>query len=154
MNLNDVLICKKLFPENIYIALNTPTAPLQKGKTPSKECPVYDTKQSDGEVPVKLKLWGMPSFPSLPLLPDPLWPGVVAPDWDLSMGLIELNCILMLNWIVWIRTVWPNLIAWNRNVFDNYTVNLHLNCILMVKWIVWNGTVFDTETVLMLNWIV
>ena len=40
----------------------------------------YDTKQSDGEVPAVLELWGMRSTPSLPLLPGPLWPGVVAPD--------------------------------------------------------------------------
>ena len=33
------------------------------------------------------------------------WPSVVAPDRALSMGQIELNCILMLNWIVWNRTV-------------------------------------------------
>ena len=37
------------------------------------ECPGYDTKQSDGEVPVRLELWGMQSTPSLPLLPGPLW---------------------------------------------------------------------------------
>ena len=36
---------------------NTPSAPLQRGKTPPRnECPRYDTKQSDGEVPV------MPEF--------------------------------------------------------------------------------------------
>ena len=58
------------------------------------------------------------------------------------MGQIELNfiawnrtvwhwnCILMLNWIVWI-----NWIVWNRNVFDNQTV-------LMQNWIVWNRTVY------------
>ena len=40
----------------------------------------YDTKQSDGEVRAMLELWGMQSTPSLPSLPGPLWPGVVAPD--------------------------------------------------------------------------
>ena len=40
----------------------------------------YDTKQSDGEVPVMLELWGMQSTSSLPLLPGPFWPGVIAPD--------------------------------------------------------------------------
>ena len=45
-----------------------------------------DTKQSDGEVPAVLELWGMRSTPSLPLLPGPLWHGVVAPDRALSMG--------------------------------------------------------------------
>ena len=40
----------------------------------------YDTKQSDGEVPAILELWGMRSTLSLPSLPGPLWPGVVAPD--------------------------------------------------------------------------
>ena len=50
------------------------------------ECPGYDTKQSDSEVPVMLELWGMRSTPSLPILPGPLWPGMVAPDRALSMG--------------------------------------------------------------------
>ena len=45
----------------------------------------YDIKQSDGEVPAVLELWGMRSTPSLPLLPGPLWPGLVAPDRALSM---------------------------------------------------------------------
>ena len=44
-----------------------------------------------------LELWGMRSTPSLPSLPGPLWLGVVAPDRVLSMGQIELNCVLMLN---------------------------------------------------------
>ena len=42
------------------------------GKTLPNECPGYDTKQSDGEVPVMLELWGMRSTPSLPLLQSPL----------------------------------------------------------------------------------
>ncbi len=54
--------------------------------TDCNECPGYDTKQSDGEVPAVLGLWGMQSTPLLPLLPGPLWPGVVAPDRALSMG--------------------------------------------------------------------
>ena len=37
-----------------------------------------------------LELWGMQSTPSLPLLPGPLWPGVVAPDRVEFMGQIEL----------------------------------------------------------------
>ena len=53
---------------------------------PPNECPGYDTKQSDGEVPAMLELWGMQSTPLLPSLPGPLWPGVVAPDRALSMG--------------------------------------------------------------------
>ena len=48
----------------------------------------YDIKQSDGEVAVILELWEMQSNPLLPLLPRPLWSGVVAPDWVLSMGQI------------------------------------------------------------------
>ena len=51
-----------------------------------------DTKQSDGEISVLLELWGMQSTPSFPSLPDPFWPGVVAPDWVLSMGQIRLYC--------------------------------------------------------------
>ena len=83
----------------------------REGRLLPKECPVYDTKQSNDEVQVMLGPWGMRSIPSLPLLPGQLWPGMVAPDRSLSMGQIELNCILMLNWIVWNRTVWLNWIA-------------------------------------------
>ena len=54
-------------------------------RPPPNECPGYDTKQSDGEVPVILELWGMWSTPSVPLLPGPFWPGMVAPDSALSM---------------------------------------------------------------------
>ena len=56
------------------------------GKTPPNECPGYDTKQSDAEVSVMQGTWGIQSTPSLPLLPGPLWPGVVAPDRAQSMG--------------------------------------------------------------------
>ena len=66
---------------------------------------IYDTKQSDGEAPVMLELWEMWSTSSLPSLPGPLWSRVVAPDKVLSMGQIELNCVLMLNQIVWNRNV-------------------------------------------------
>ena len=54
------------------------------------DCPRYDTKPSDGEVTVKLEVWGMRSTPSLLLLQCPLWSGVVAPDRVPSMGQIEL----------------------------------------------------------------
>ena len=44
-----------------------------------------------------LELWGMQSTPSLLSLPGSLWPGMVAPDRLLTIGLIALNCELMLN---------------------------------------------------------
>ena len=47
---------------------------------------MYDTKLSDGDAPVILELWGMWSTPLLPLLPGPLWPGVLAADRVKSMG--------------------------------------------------------------------
>ena len=68
-------------------------------------CPRYDTKQSDRGVPVMLELLGIRSIPSLPLLPGPLWPRVVALDRVLSMDQIEIKCVLMLNRIVRNRTV-------------------------------------------------
>ena len=68
------------------------------------ECPGYDIKQSDGEVPVMLELCGMQSTHSLPTVPDLFLPWVVAPDRILSVGQIELNCVLTLNWIVWNRS--------------------------------------------------
>ena len=83
-----------------------------------------DTKQSDGEAPVMLKLWGMQSTPLSPLLPCPLWFGVVAPDGVISIGQIELNCVLQFNWIDWNITVltfklciYANQTVWNRTVY-------------------------------------
>ena len=52
--------------------------------------PGYDIKQSDGEAPVMLEPWRIRSTPSLLSLLGPLWPGLVAPERDLSMGQIEL----------------------------------------------------------------
>ena len=69
------------------------------------DCPGYDIKQSDGDVSVMLELWEMWNTSSLPSLPGPLLPGVVAPDRALSMVQIELNCVVMLNWIAWNRIV-------------------------------------------------
>ena len=43
-----------------------------------------------------LELWGMRSTPSLPSLPGPPWPGVVAPDKGPIYGLNRTNSILML----------------------------------------------------------
>ena len=63
----------------------------------TNECTSYDTKHSDGEILVILELWGMQCTPLLPSLPGPLWLGVVASDRVLSMGQIELNCVLMVN---------------------------------------------------------
>ena len=75
---------------------NTRNASLQRGKNFPNECPGYDTKQSDGETSVKQELWGMWNTPSFPSLPGPLWPGVAAPDRVLSMGQIEVNCVITL----------------------------------------------------------
>ena len=69
---------------------NTPIASMQRDKTPPQRVSWYDTNQSDGEVPVMQELLGMQSPSSLPSLPSPLWPGVVALDRILSMGQIEL----------------------------------------------------------------
>ena len=55
-----------------------------------KECPGYNTKQSHGEAPVMWERWEMLCTPSLPSLPGPLCPGVVAPDRVLSIGQTEL----------------------------------------------------------------
>ena len=70
---------------------NTPTASLQNDKTPANEHP-------DMTLNNLLQLWGMQSTPSLPSLPDTLWPGVVVPEKFLSRGQIELNCVLKIAW--------------------------------------------------------
>ena len=50
----------------------TPTTSLQKTKTLPNECPGYDIKQSDGEVPIMLEFSGMRNTPSFPSLSGPL----------------------------------------------------------------------------------
>ena len=44
-----------------------------------------------------LDLWRMWSTPTLPSLPGPQWPRVIAPDRVLSMGQMELNFVFLLN---------------------------------------------------------
>ena len=44
-----------------------------------------------------LELRGKRSYPSLPSISGPLWPGVVAPDKGSMYGLNRTNSILMLN---------------------------------------------------------
>ena len=63
--------------------------------------PGYDTKQSDGEAPVTMELWGVHSTPLLPSLPRSLWSGVIALERVLFMGQIELNYVIMLNCLDW-----------------------------------------------------
>ena len=149
--------------------LNTLNASMQRGKTsPTNECPAYDTKLSDGEVPVILELWGMRSTPSLPLLPGSPWPGVVAPGRVLSMSQIELNCVLMLNWTDWNSTVlickleielsWPIKLCKTESfemelflTFKLHTLNWILwNRTVWLDWIALNRNVFDNYTVFML----
>ena len=59
-------------------------------RLPTNECPRYDARESDGETPVMLELWVIRSTPSLPLLPGPLWRGVVAPESSYLLGETEL----------------------------------------------------------------
>ena len=79
---------------------NTLTASLQRVKTLQMSVYGYGTKQSDGEAPIMLELWGMWCIPLLPSLPGLLLPGVIATDRGPSMGQVELNCVLMLKQIV------------------------------------------------------
>ena len=72
-------------------AVNTTTVPLKSGKILPNECPRYDTKQSDGDAPVMLEIWGVWSTPLLPSLPGRLWPGVVARERFLSMVQMKFN---------------------------------------------------------------
>ena len=87
---------------------------LCRGASPTpNDCPGYGTKHSDDEVPV--------------IRSTPLLLGEVAFYRVLSMGQIRLNCVLMLNWIVW-----------NGTVFD-------LETVLTRNWIVRNRTVYLYE---------
>ena len=60
-----------------------------EGYDSPNEYPRYDIKQPDGKAPVMLKLWEKQSTPSLPVLPGPLWPRMIALHRILCMGQIE-----------------------------------------------------------------
>ena len=55
------------------------------GAAEYNDCPVYDSKYTNGEVPGMLELWRMQNTSLLPSLPGLLWPWVVAPDSVLFM---------------------------------------------------------------------
>ena len=143
------------------------TASRLRGKAFPNEYPGYDTKKSNSEAAVMQELWEMRIIPSLPSLPCSLWLEVVAPDSVLSMGQIELNCVIMLNWIARNRTVlifklrtyakinclkrnsfsFLNWIVWTRTIWQNWiagnrNVFWQFCCLLMVNWMVWNRTAY------------
>ena len=81
-----------------------------EGYDPANECPRYDTQQSDCEAQV-LELWGIWNTPSLPLLLDPLRPGLVVLDRVLSLSQIELFDIWPVNDLCWIELLEIELFA-------------------------------------------
>ena len=104
----------------------------------------------------KIWLWGSSysrtlgdaEYPFIVSLPGPLWLEVVAPDRVQAMGQIELNCLLMLNWIVWNGIVLTSkLCTYAKLNCLKWNCFWHRNCVLMLNWILWNGIVFDIETV-------
>ena len=107
---------------------------------PLNKCPGYDSKQSDGEIPVMLELWGMGSTPSLPLLSGPLWSEVVVPNRILSMGQVELNSsYAKLNCLKWnyfwnwnctyIKLLFEVNLIWHLTACKKYYTYPKLNCL-------------------------
>ena len=131
----------------LFVPTNCPVGWGCRRVRPPNEWPGYDTKQSDGEVPVMFEALGNAEHPFIVIAPRSTL-ARRGSTWKCPIyGLNRTNGILMLNWIVWL-----NWIAWNRNVFDK--PQLHLNWVLMLNWNVWNITVFDIENVLTLNWFI
>ena len=50
------------------------------------------------------------------MAPSQLLPGVLAGNWVPSKGQIELNCVLIQNWITWNRTVLTFKCVWTKSV--------------------------------------
>ena len=74
-------IAQKTSRLGLYI---TPIASLQRGKTPPKECPGYDIKQSDYKTPVYAGALGNTKNHLWSSLLGSVWPGVAALDRVLS----------------------------------------------------------------------
>ena len=112
---------------------------------------------------------GVPLIDLLPSPPVSLGPRMVVSERLLSMGQIELNCVLMLNCIVWNRSVltfklrsYANWIVWNWTVFvyQNELFEIerlwHLTVckqkhIFILNWNFWNRSVFCIKMDLSLN---
>ena len=89
----------------------------------------------DGEVP-DLEVWGMQSTPSLPLLPGPLWPRMVAPDRVLSMGQTEQTVCKQMtdakSWLLYSNT-WNHLtVCKSSDSFKNSINKLSLQVIYLI----------------------
>ena len=110
-----------------------------RGERHPRECPRNDIKQSDGEAPAS-EIWGMWSTPSLPLLPCPLWPGVLASDRVLYMSQIEQTMrkqmIDVKLWLLFNKT-WNHLTIYKKllrfvkrcyiqNVFTIHIFDMHV----------------------------
>ena len=78
---------------------NIQTASLQRDRTSHTNVLDMILKESVEEAPVMPEPLGMLSTSSLILLSGSLWPRVVAPNRVISIGQIDLNCVLMLNLI-------------------------------------------------------
>ena len=108
----------------------------------NNNCLGYDTKQSDVEAPVMLELSGMQSTTSLPSFLSELWPRAVVTDRDLSMGQIKLNYVLMINWIVWNRTVYMYKNGFGIKLTYNgwYAINPNQTKLIIEKQHSWYNT--------------
>ena len=114
-------------------------------KLPFCECPVYDTKLSDGEASV-LELWWMWSTPSLPLHSVPLWPGVIILVRVPSMGLMEIfnhllylepfNCrniwVMLKKLLVLNSNTWNQLTVCKQMSFDSFKNNVTYRLIIYI----------------------
>ena len=81
----------------------------------------YNKKQSEGEAPVMVEIWGIRITPSLSSFPSQLWPWVVALDRALYMGQIELNSVVILTELFEIK-VFLHLTVWKQKT------------VLMLNW--------------------
>ena len=70
-----------------------------------------------------LELWSMWSTPSLPLLPSPLWPRVVAPDKGPIYGLNRTKPLTLL-FVAFKLCIYAKLNCLKKNCFNIKTVDL------------------------------
>ena len=153
-HLNSVLMLNWIICNKTVLTFNSVYCPvgwgcgihrlhLCKGVRSPNECPGYDTKQSDGEVPVMLDLWGMWSTPSLLLLPGPLWPRTVAPDkqsdGEVSV-MLELWGMQSTPSLPWPSgPLWPGVVALDRVLsMGQIEINCNftkLNCLKLTVFI-------------------
>ena len=105
---------------------------LQRGKNPTNNCPGFDTKPSDDEVPV-LELWGNVEYSFNAITPKTTlaWMGSLCVKLNYLIIFCTLNHSILWNYLIVCKGIMLNRIisvssTWNQFIVMNRTIGVRL----------------------------